>query len=153
MWDYKNADTTNIRKSMFSINWDRNILHKNPENQAEFLSSSILNIFSNYCPNKIVTCRFKDKPWMTNEIKQKLREKASIYKKYVKNGFVPNHKQLLDKKIIETSNLIIAAKEKYFCEQGSKLLDPNLGPKKYWSILNNFLKKKHRYISYVKGFR
>ena len=35
----------------------------------------------------------------------------------------------------------MAAKEKYFCEQGKKLLDPSLGPKKYWSILNNFLHK------------
>ena len=37
----------------------------------------------------------------------------------------------------------MAAKEKYFCEQGKKLLDPTLGPKKYWSILNNFLQKSN----------
>ena len=35
------------------------------------------------------------------------------------------------------------AKERYFCEQGKKLLDPSLGAKKYWSILNNCLQKKN----------
>ena len=46
---------------------------------------------------------------MTNEIKQKLKEKV--------------------------------AKERYFSEQGKKLLDASLGAKKYWSILNIFLQK------------
>ena len=39
------------------------------------------------------------------------------------------------------------AKERYFSEQGKKLLDPSLGGKKYWSILNNFCKKR-TYISF-----
>ena len=143
MWDYNNADECNIRESLSSVNWERNIFYKNPNNQVEFLTASILNTFSNFCPNRIVTCRFKDKPWMTNEIKQKLKEKAKVYKTYVKNNFHADYKQLLDDKIQETSNLVMAAKEKYFSEQGKKLLDPSLGPKKYWSILNNFLQKKN----------
>ena len=40
-----------------------------------------------------------------------------------------------------SGKLVIAAKEKYFCEQGIKLLDTSLGPKTYWSILNNVLQK------------
>ena len=35
------------------------------------------------------------------------------------------------------------AKERNFSEQGKKLLDPSLGAKNYWSILNNFLQKKN----------
>ena len=74
---------------------------------------------------------------MTNEIKQKLKEKAKVYKKYVKNN--PGYKQLLDEKIQQSSKLVMDAKERYFSEQGKKLLDPSLGAKKYWSILNNVL--------------
>ena len=80
---------------------------------------------------------------MTNEIKQKLKEKAKVYKKYVKNNFDPGYKQLLDEKIQQSSKLVMDAKERYFSEQGKKLLDPSLGAKKYWSILNNFLQKKN----------
>ena len=61
MWDYKNADVGNIRKNLFTINWERNIFHTNPNNQVVFLTESILNTFSNFCPNKTVIRRFKDK--------------------------------------------------------------------------------------------
>ena len=44
--------------------------------------------------------------------------------------------------MIETSNLIANAKESYYKNEGKKLLDPSLGPKKYWSILNSFLGNK-----------
>ena len=66
-----------------------------------------------------------------------------MVKKYVKNNFDPGYKQLLDEKIQQTSKLVMDAKESYFRGQGKKLLDPSLGPKKYWSILNNFLQNKN----------
>ena len=68
---------------------------------------------------------------MTCEIKQKLKEKAKVYKKYVKNKFDLGYRQLLNDKMFETSNLIASAKENYYKNEGKKLLDPSLGPKKY----------------------
>ena len=82
---------------------------------------------------------------MTNEIKQKLKEKAKVYKKYVKNNFDPGYKQLLDEKIQQSSKLI---RERQFREQGKKLLDPSLGPNKYWSTLNNFFLQKKTKIPF-----
>ena len=49
---------------------------------------------------------------MTTEIKHKLNEKTKIYRKYVKNKYDVGFKQLLNNKMIETSNLIANAKEK-----------------------------------------
>ena len=74
-------------------------------------------------------------PWMTSVIKQKLKEKTKIYKKYVKNKYDLDSKQLLNDKIIETTNLIA----RYYKKEGSNYL---LGPKKYWSIVNSFLGEK-----------
>ena len=51
----------------------------------------------------------------------------------------------MDGKIQQSSKLVMDAKEKYFSEQGKKLLDPSLSAKKYWSILNNFLQKKNKH--------
>ena len=61
----------------------------------------------------------------------------------LKTILIPGYKQLLDEKIQQSSKLVMDAKERYFSEQGKKLFDPSLGPKKYWSILNNFLQKKN----------
>ena len=118
MWDYKNADVTNIKKSLLSVNWERALRYKNPNNQVEFLTNSIENIFSNFCPHRKVECRHKDAPWMTNEIKCKLKEKTKIYRKFVKNRFDLGYKQLLNEKIIETNHLITIAKENYYKNTG-----------------------------------
>ena len=60
MSDYKNADVVSIRRSLLSINWERCIQNRNSNSQVEFLTSSIINIFSAFCPNRVVTCRYKD---------------------------------------------------------------------------------------------
>ena len=87
MWDYKNADSISIRHSLSSVNWARCILHRNPNNQAEFLSNSIKNTLSNHCPSKVVTCHHKDVPWMTIEIKYKLKEMLKITMIFVISNF------------------------------------------------------------------
>ena len=79
---------------------------------------------------------------MTSEIQQKLKWKTKIYRKYVKNNYDIGYKQLLNEKMIETSKLVANAKENYYKNEGQKLLDPWLGPKKYWSILNSFQANK-----------
>ena len=123
------------------IDWERCIQHKDPFNQVEFLTNAILNVFTNFCPNKTIKCHFKDAPWMTNEIKLKLREKTKIYKKYVKNINDLGYKELLNNKRTEVADLVASAKQNYYVNEGNKLLDPSLGPKKYWSIINSFLGK------------
>ena len=124
MWDYKNADKISIKRSLSSVNWERSIRHRNPNNQVEFLTNCIVNTFSNVCPSKVVTCRYKDAPWMTCEIKFKLKEKTKIYKKYVKNKYDLGYKHLLNEKMIETSNLIVNAKETYYKNEGKNCLIP-----------------------------
>ena len=77
--------------------------------KQNFLVTVLKNTFYNHCPSKVVTCHHKDVPWMTREIKHKLKEKTKIYKKYVKNNDI-DYKQLLNEKMFETSNLIANAK-------------------------------------------
>ena len=56
-------------------------------------------------------CYHRDAPWMTNEIKQKLKEKTKIYKKYVKNKFDVGYRQLLNEKMSESSNRIVRQRQ------------------------------------------
>ena len=101
----------------------------------------MFSVFSNFCPNEVIKCCHRDAPWMTNVIKQRLKEKTKIYNKYVKNKYDVGYKELLDICKRETCDLISSAKEIYYKCEGKKLLDPSLGPKMYWPILNSFLGK------------
>ena len=67
---------------------------------------------------------------MTNEIKCKLKEKTKIYRNFVKNKYYSGYKQLLMEKMTETSNIILSANEKYYKNEGVKLLDLSLWAQK-----------------------
>ena len=142
VWDYSKAEITNIRKSLSQINWHNALKDLNVNDQVEYLSGCILNIFSNFVPNKTITCREKDPPWMTDEIKIICHMKAKIYEKYVKNGRSDVDKDELIRVTCLSSDVITKAKEKYLFSLGNKLNDPQTGAKSYWSILNKFLQKK-----------
>ena len=64
-----------IRQSLLSVNWDRNISNKNPNNQVNFITNCIIKSFTNIC-------RYINMPWITSENKQKLKEKTEIYNLY-----------------------------------------------------------------------
>ena len=64
-----------------AIDWDTSLQGLNVEDCVAFLSEYILNIFSNFVPNKTITIRDKDALWMTPELKQMLLDKAKIYRR------------------------------------------------------------------------
>ena len=68
-WDYKHADTNSIKKSLNQVNWDQLFQNKNVNEQVAMLNNIILNIFSNFAPNEILTFDHRDPPWMTEYIK------------------------------------------------------------------------------------
>ena len=61
-----------------------NVYNSIKQTQVDFLTNSILNTCKNFIPNKIISIRDKEAPWMTVGIKRVLLEKAKIYRKYVK---------------------------------------------------------------------
>ena len=141
VWDYSKAGLTNIRKSFSQINWHNALNDFNVNAQVEYLSSCILNVFSNFDHNKTITCRDKDRPWITEEVKKLCYMKAKIYENYVKNGRSDADKDELVRITSLSSDTIIGAKETYLHSLGNKLNDPQTGVKSYWSILNKLLQK------------
>ena len=81
VWDYSKAELSNNRESLPHINWQNAL--KDLNSQVEYLTSCILNVFSNFVSNKIITCRDKDPPWITEEVKKICHKKAKIYENYV----------------------------------------------------------------------
>ena len=69
--DSKKADSTNIRKGLDSVNWERLFDKKDLNLQVATLNETILNVFRNYVPNKYITIDDKDPVWMNEIIKKK----------------------------------------------------------------------------------
>ena len=73
-----------------------------------------MNVFSNFVPNKTITCRDKDPPWITEEVKKLCHMKTKIYENYIKNGCSDADKDELIKVTSISSDASIKAKENFF---------------------------------------
>ena len=101
----------------------------------------LLNIYSNFIPNKVNTIRPHQAPWITDNVKNFLREKNRAYRNFVRSG-QPNDKQEgIQKMIFEGLKLIEDAKRNYFLNAGNTLASPGTSRKRYWSLINTVLNK------------
>ena len=99
------------------------LLNKNVHEQVSTFKTTLMNIFSNYIPNKCVTVDNKDPPLLI--IKSLSRSKHFIG---------------LQNLAVEISELISIKKEEYYNNLSKKLNDPNASAQTYWSILKSCYK-------------
>ena len=142
VWDYKKANVNLIKRSLAGVDWVNLLNPLSVNDQVDFSTQTILNVLSNFTQNNTVSCREKYALWMTNQFKRVLLDKAKLYTKYVKNGRSPNDYINLQTSVEHCSNLIKIAKKDFYDRQGRMLNNPNIGQKRYWSILNSFLHKQ-----------
>ena len=102
------------------------------------MNDLLLNIYSNYIPNKTVLCDDKDPPWMTNGIRTAIEMKNNACKEYIRSGLRHNYYVRLENLTIELSNLIRDTKTEYHSKLAAKLVNPITSAKTYWSILKTF---------------
>ena len=108
-----NANAEFIRRSISSVYWNF-LFHGAPVNRKVMIfNKHLMNTFHNYIPNKINNCSYKWPPWMTDNVKSRVRERSKITKKYYKYGKMKSHLDELEKKTDECTVLILDAKEKY----------------------------------------
>ena len=98
---------------------------------------------SNFVPNEDKIFSSRDPEWFNKDVKNLLRKQNKFYKKYKKNGYKTEDKDILDRIKEDSFQAIKKARETFLRKQGLKLADPNTGQKTYWKILNRFLNKNH----------
>ena len=96
---------------------------------------TILNLFHNFIPNKIILGVNRDPPWMNEKIKQLIKNK--LYFKNKETNTM-NH-AILSNITLDLSNAISFSKAKYHERLAIKLNDPITAPKTYWAILKTFV--------------
>ena len=138
VWNFKKAKNTSIRKAIHTVNWKFLFFNKSVPEQVSIFNDTLMNIFSNYIPNKFVIIGNTDPPWMTERIKNKMFKKNCIYKSYISNGKTAIDYQKLHDIGSEISQMISKRKKEYYDQLSKKLNDPLTSSKTYWSILKTF---------------
>ena len=113
-------------------------LHK----QVTIFNQTLVNIFLNHIPNKLITDDDKDPPRMNERIKKKIMAKKHACKSF--NANKKNYDAYLKLQTISTelSEMILKRKEDYYCALSDKLNDPHNSAKSYWSILKTLYNGK-----------
>ena len=142
VWDYEKADKNAINRSIEQFDWNRSFYNLDVHEQVCLLNSTLLNIFSNFIPNKYITINDKDPPWMNDQIKTKISKKKQLYKVFTRNKNSFNIFCKLESISRELSDLILKAKDDYYTRLAKKLNNPSLRCKTYWSILKTFFNGK-----------
>ena len=142
IWFYDKADFVAITKSIEMFPWHEHLDNMTcPNEQVKILNEVLLNIYSNFIPNKIKTIRPRQAPWITQAVKNFLRRKNRAYKNFVRNGQPDDKLAGIQKMISEGAILIEEAKRSYFLKAGKTLANPETSSKTYWTLINTVLNK------------
>ena len=79
IWKYNRSETDLINRSIESFDWSKLFSGKNVHEQVELFNKTLLNIFHNFIPNKIILCDDRDPPWMNDEIKKMIKRKNWLF--------------------------------------------------------------------------
>ena len=82
VWDYKHSDENAIARALHQADWNFLFFNKNVHEQVSILNRTFINVFSNVIPNKLVTFKDKDLPWMTSNLRHKISWENSIHKDF-----------------------------------------------------------------------
>ena len=91
----------------------------------------MINIVSNFVPNKIVTFIGRDPPWMNDSVRNKIKRKHQICKTYEKNDHTYSDYLKLQEATSVISEMISRCKDEYRYYIASRLNDPKTNAKKY----------------------
>ena len=142
IWYYDKANFVAIVKSIEMFNWKEHLDSTTcPNEQVKLLNEVLLNIYSNFIPNKVKTIRPRQAPWITQTVKNFLRKKSHAYKSFVRNGQPDDKLEGIQNMISEGSRMIEEAKWNYFLKAGKTLASPGTPSKTYWSLINTVLNK------------
>ena len=124
------------------MNWNSLFSHKNVHEQVAIFNQTLMNIFSNYVPNKFITIDDKDPPWMNEHIKRKIMDKKVACKSFNTNIESCDAYLKLQAVSTELSEMILKRKDDYHRQLSDKLNDPKTSVKAYRSILKTLYNGK-----------
>ena len=129
-------------KAIEMFNWEKLFQNKNIHDQLKLFNETIVNIVSNYIPNKFITCNEKDLPWLNDHIKRLINLKNEIFKKYLKDGRPDSVYENLQTITWDLTEAVSSSKKFFYERLANKLNNPNTSAKAYWSIIKTLFNGK-----------
>jgi len=133
---YDRGDYNAYREKLINVDWD--VLFDNNDNDIDSLTSSItdviLNAAADTIPNKIVTIRKSDPPWITSYIRKNIRKKNRLHKKAKKSNTAYKWEKFR-KQRNKCVDIIRTARDTYYNDLSDKIISEKPGSKNFWTLI------------------
>ncbi|XP_053393699.1 uncharacterized protein LOC128555435 [Mercenaria mercenaria] len=139
IWMYDQCNFDLLRQSLSSADWE-SCSNADVNAYASNITDTILSICKNLIPNKTVTVRPRDVPWMTSAIRRCIRRRKRAYKKAKLSGSV-EHWSKFRRIRNDTIRSIKQAKSTYYINLVDKLKTCTSSSKDWWNTLKPFITK------------
>ena len=73
LWNYRKSNAESIKKSFESVNWKTLCNNENVNKHDSIFNETLINNFSNFVPNKLITFDDSESAWMIDIIKNKIK--------------------------------------------------------------------------------
>ena len=80
VWEYDKANKALITKAIDAFDWDKKLSKKCVNDQVLLFNETLLNIMSNFIPNKFIIFDDREPLWLQKKIKNLTKYKNQIYK-------------------------------------------------------------------------
>ena len=139
IWNYERADFAKYRQLLSEHDLSTRVMQNDIDKSVQIINDAIFDAAEKSIPNKVVTIRPNDYPWITCYIKTLMRRRRRLYNKLKKTNSLHfwNQFKILRNK---TTDLIRKSKQDYFDKLENILTHGNFNSKQFWKTSKQLLK-------------
>jgi exonuclease III len=142
VWDYDKGDYAKLNEAIRAYRWDEGLgLDNDINTKTETWTKTYLQLCSESIPNRVIKVKPRDLPWFTHECKCLIRTRNRLYNKFKRTRRIEDE-TVWKNKAREVRVSLNLARLKYRHDMMDSLSDPNLAPKKYWSLVKRIYGSK-----------
>ncbi|MEW8546213.1 MAG: reverse transcriptase family protein [Candidatus Thiodiazotropha sp.] len=131
IWNYNLADYDKYRDLLSRSDLIRDLTLNNIDDVIQNITEDIHKASLESIPNKIVTIRPSDHPWITTKIRKIIRKRKRTYRKYKRTKFIA-----LWEKYKKLRNMVVReirkSKAEYFDKLENSINSDSIDPKMFW---------------------
>ena len=136
---FNEADYDGYRQKLRDLNWD--LGDKDINEQIDHVTNNIFKAAEETIPNKTVTIRTRDLPWINNQIRKQIRQRNRLHNQ-AKRTNLSDHWKLFRETRNNVILLIRNSKVNHYKKLASNLHQGNLSSKQWWKLAKQFLNCK-----------
>ena len=138
IWQYDKGDYDILRQNTRVTEWPDPADIRSVDANVEEITTKLNNLSLQCIPNKTVTIKPAEPPWITSHIKRKIRCRKRAYRKARKTNCV-NHWKKFKSLRNEVISLIRIAKQEHTDKLTRSLSSSCLSPRDWWKTLKSFI--------------